>query len=82
MCLGILCAMGMLTTVLGFINQLFVSIDGLKKLNLVKYVIETNIQNVMSHLEQAAVNRCIAVSLIYIVLAAVLSVTVMQKRDV
>lgn len=82
MCLGILCAMGIQTTVLGLLNQLFVSIDGLKKLNLIKYVIETNIQNVTNNLEQAAVNRCVAVSLVYIVLAAVLSVTVMQKQDV
>lgn len=82
MCLGILCAMGMLATILGFVNQLLISIDGLKKLNLIKYVIETNVQNVTNHLEQTAVNRCVAISLVYIVLAAVLSVTVMQKRDV
>lgn len=82
MVFGILCSMGVSGMLIGLVNRLLQSAEGLEKVNLLKYLIEVNVQNVTASVGREAVTRMLLVGIIYIVISTALSIAVVQKRDV
>lgn len=82
MVFGILCSMGISGILAGLVNHLLQSVDGLEKINLLKYLIEVNVQNVTASVGRETVIRMVLVGISYIVLAGALSIAVVQKRDI
>lgn len=79
---GILCSAGTMSLLYGFINSLLHSLEGFDKFDVTKYMIETNISYINNAIQQDACIRMFVVGVVYVLFASVVSILVMQKRDI